>query len=186
MAKLLTFLLFLLVTTSFGQTDNKQNCKIEFYLLKSVKPNLDTTSKLRGSFAVSKADLEDTAFIQDHEILGYNFRKDTARSKGLNFITIQQSFEVALDVTKKINSLNISLSQGRQFALVVNGTIVYSGYFWNILSSFGCDGITAVAIGTKIDISRKLPDYDSVFNSEDPIQSKVLMNCLLKTNRLRR
>jgi hypothetical protein len=153
-------------------------------LLKSVKPNIDTTKGLRAEFCVTKFDLEDTAFINDNEILGYYFRNKTTKLNDSIIVDIKQSFEVSDKVTKRINDLKIPMGSGRQFALVVNDEIIYSGYFWNFYSSWGCNAITAFAYESKIDILRKLPDYDFAIDSNDPRRNSILFECLKKTNRL--
>lgn len=184
MTRLLTLILLLIFTNAFGQTENVQTCKVEIYLLKSVKLNLDTALKLRGPFSANVTDLADTAFIKDNEILGYTFKKDTVKLKDSFFFDNRQMIEVTSAVTERINNLKIPLCCGRQFALTVNGNIVYTGYFWNYVSSWGCYGITAFAQDTKIDILRKLPDYDFGIDSEDPRRNSILFECLKKTNRL--
>jgi hypothetical protein len=184
MTRLFTLALLLIFTNAFGQTKNGQTYKVEIYLLKSVKPNLDTALKLRGSFFANVTDLADTPFIKDNEILGYTFKRDTVKLKDSIFIDHRQMIEVTSAVTERINNLKIPLCCGRQFALTVNGNIVYTGYFWNLVSSWGCDGITAFAHDTKIDILRKLPEYDFAIDSEDPRRNSILFECLTKTNRL--
>ncbi len=184
MTRLLTFALLLIFTKVIGQTEKGQTCKVEIYLLKSVNPNLDTALELRGPFLANITDLADTAFIKDHEILGYTFKRDTIKFKDSIFIDNRQMFEVTSAVTDRINNLKIPLCCGRQFALTINGNIIYTGYFWNLVSSWGCDGITAFAHDTRIDILRKLPDYDFAIDSEDPRRNSILFDCLSKTNRL--
>ena len=184
MTRLLTLAFLLTFTKAFGQTETKQTYKLEIYLLKSVKPNLDTTIKLRDPFSANITDLADTAFIKDNEILGYTFKRDTIKFKDSILIYNKQMIEVTEAVTDRINNLKIPLCCGRQFALTVNDKIVYTGYFWNLVSSWGCDGITAFAHDTKIDILRKLPDYDFASDSEDPRRNSILFECLTKTNRL--
>lgn len=184
MIRQLTLALLLIFINSFGQIENNKTCKVEIYLLKSVKPNLDTTLKLRAPFLVNISDLADTAFIKDYEILGYTFKRDTVKFKDSILIDNRQMFEVTSSVTEKINNLKIPLYCGRQFALTVNGNIVYTGYFWNLVSSWGCDGITAFAHDTRIEILRKLPDYDFAIDSEDQRRNSILFDCLTKTNRL--
>lgn len=184
MRQLLTFLFLFVLNNVFGQLEGNQECKIEIFLLKSVKPNLDTSIRLRAAFAVERADLQDTAFIKDHEILNYTLKRDTIRFSDSVLFTSRQRFEVAKDVVNRINNLQISLCCGRQFALVVNNEIVYSGYFWNWYSSWGCAGITALAHETSIDVRKKLPDYGFTADSKDPRLNTILLDCLLKTKRL--
>ena len=169
---------------SFGQTMDKENCKIEFYLLKFIKPNLDTTNKLSAPFSVNKTDIEDKAFIKDNEIFGYFFLKDTVKFKDSSIIRTRQKFVVSTLVTTRINNLNIPLCCGKQFALVVNDVVVYTGYFWNFFSSFACDGITAFADNGRIYILKDLPEKDYAKKFQDQRQNSNLFDCLLKTNRL--
>ncbi|MBI3219869.1 MAG: hypothetical protein HYZ44_10180 [Bacteroidetes bacterium] len=175
MNKLLILFLLTVNNFSFAQGAGNQQCQIEFYLLKSVKPNKDLSKRLSAEFSVTKLDLEDTAFIRDYEIVGYHISNQTLG---------RQSFEVSELVTDRVKNLDIPLGSGRQFALVVNGEIVYAGYFWNLVSSWGCDGIAAFAMGNKIEILRKLPDINHAVNSNDPRRNATLFDCLKKTNRL--
>lgn len=184
MTRLLTFILLLIFTNSYGQTENSRSCKVEIYLLKSVKPNLNPAIKLRAPFSVNITDLADTAFIKDNEILGYSFKRDTAKFKDSIFIDNRQMIEVTSAVTDRINNLKIPLCCGRQFALTVNSNIVYTGYFWNLVSSWACVGITAFAHDTRIDILRELPDHDFAIDFKDPKRNSILIECLTKTNRL--
>jgi hypothetical protein len=184
MTGLMIFAILFFHNISFGQPDNRQPCKIEFYLLKKFKPGSDTTKKSMANFSVDMNDLADTAFIKDNEIIGYSFKTDTIKYNGKSMIATRQMFKVVASVTERINKLNLPLCCGRQFALVVNGQIVYAGYLWNLVSSFGCDGITAFAYDNRIEILRKLPDYDFSIDSNDPRRNKILFNCLTLTNRL--
>jgi hypothetical protein len=186
MSRLLAFAFLLIYNCSLGQTENKQDCKIKFYLLKTVKPNLDTTNKMRGEFSVGLSDLADTAFIEDNEIIGYTFKADTVKYNGKSIIDTRQMFKVSASVTERINKLNIPLCCGRQFALVINGQIIYGGYFWNLVSSFGCNGITAFASDRRISIMRKLPDYYFGIDSNDPRRNQILFECLNRTDRLKK
>ena len=180
----LSVFLFISCTNALGQTAHKQDCKIEFFLLKSIKPNLDTAVKLSAPFSVDLTDLADTAFIKDHEILRYTFKKDTVKTKDSSHIYTRQMFELAPGVAKRVNSLKIPLCCGRQFALVINGNIVYSGYFWNMISSWGCSGITAFVYEGRIEMLRRLPDLDFSIDSEDPRKNKLILDCLNKTHRV--
>lgn len=180
----LIVILLIISCCSFGQKTNNNNCKIEFYLLKTNKPNIDTTKVLRAEFLLSKFDLQEKPFIVDEEILGYKIKKQKVKLKETYVEDIKQSFVVTDSIIKRINDLEIPLGSGKQFALVVNGEILYSGYFWNFHSSWGCDAITAIAYDNKIEILRKLPDYDFAIDSQDPRRDSDLFDCLIKTNRL--
>ena len=185
MTRILTLIVLFFYNCSFGQTENKRDCKIEFYLLKTLKPNLDTTKELRGEFLVINNDLVDTAFVKDFEIFSYSISKDTTKSShSQNINEERHKFRVNSKATQRINNLNISLCCGRQFALVVNGQIAYAGYFWNLRSSFGSDWTTAFSYDSYIDILRKLPDYDFVIDSNDRRRNESLFKCLAETNRM--
>lgn len=184
MTRISTLFLLLPFTHAFGQTESTQACKVEIYLLKSVKPNHDTALKLTGPFSASITDLADTAFIKDHEILAYIFKSDTIKFKDSFYIDNRQIIEVTSVGTERINGLHIPLCCGIQFALTVDRNIVYTGYFWNLVSSWGCQGITAFAHDTRIDIFQKLPDLDFAIDTKGTGQNSILFECLRKTNRL--
>lgn len=182
MTKLLIIALLLFKNISYGQSDSRQSCKIEFYLLKTFKSDSSTTKGIMANFSVNKNDLADTAFIKDDEITGYSFISDTIK----NNIKTRHMFKVVDSVAGRINRLNLPLCCGRQFALIVNGEIIYAGYFWNIFSSFGCEGITAFAFNNRIDILRELPDYGSAIDVIDTRRNQILFDCLISTKRLDR
>jgi hypothetical protein len=189
---ILSFLLVCFVTQgltysfAFGQTGDKQSCRVEIYLLKRTIPNADTTEKeLSGSFNITLADLQDTAFIKDTEIISYIVQRNTAPSLPNKTARADSyGFNVTEAAIQRVNSLSIPLCCGRQFAVVANGKICYAGYFWNLVSSFGCNGITAFAFGDIINILGKLPGYDSKPGDENSRNNELLFNCLKSTNRL--
>jgi hypothetical protein len=149
MEKLLILTLLLSLSTAFGQTSNKSNCKIEFYLLKSNKPNLDIASQIKSdSFAVDKCNLADTAFITDQEIDSYSFKSDTSKFVGKVFISNRVIFQVSKIVTNRIRNLGAC----KQFALVVNDEIIYSGHFWDTNYEFICGPMKAIANDTTVDV----------------------------------
>jgi len=159
-----------------------QNCKIEFYLLKRVIVSDSINSAFMVSdFHVTIDDVEDTPFISDNEITSFFIRKDTTNFK----IRERHHFVVPNTVINRIKELNIPLCCGKQFALLVNGEIVYGGYFWNLASSFGCNGIGAFAYNNQITIYKQLPDLDRFENNvSDMRQNPNLFDCLKTTNRM--
>jgi len=173
---IINILVLLFAINGYGQT-----CKVEFYLLKRVVESVDSTGML-SNFHVTVDDLEDTAFIKDDEITSFSIKKDTIDNK----IRERHIFGVPKTVVERINKLEIPLCGGKQFALLVDGKIVYEGYFWNFYSSFGCNGIVATAFGESILIEKKLPDYGSEDNENkiDKRNNRALFDCLKSTNRM--
>jgi hypothetical protein len=173
-------ILLLLPTSnfSFAQTITNQSCKIEFYLLKSVIPNADKTTEIRAKFDATPADLEEKAFINDADIISCTVNKDTAKA-------FSMSFKVSDSAAKRIKDLDRPLCCGKQFAVVVNGKICFTGYFWNIMSSFGCDWITAITGENSIMLIPKLPpDGSSKPDVNELRENRLLLDCLASTNRL--
>jgi hypothetical protein len=176
MKKLLIPAFLFTCSLCFAQT-GASPCKVEFYLLKRVIPNSDSTKGMRAQFNVVLSDLQDTAFIKDTDIISYSISLDTTRA-ATDIVKISKSAALQLD------KLKLPLCCGQQFAIVVNRHICYAGYFWNFVSSWGCDWITAFAKGNAIAILRRLPDYNSKPGDSDARKDKVLLDCLEATNRL--
>lgn len=183
MARLSVFVLLFICKGLHAQISNSPAGKLELYFLKDRKPNLDNTKQISSEFLVTISDLADTPFIKDQEILKYIIRNDSIKDKGKTVILKNYQFKVAPSLFEKFKNENIPLCCGKQFALVVNGKIVFSGYFWNILSSFGCDAITAY-LGQEISIQRRLPDYSTTNDPNDPRANPFLINCLKSGGRL--
>ncbi|MFV0535847.1 MAG: hypothetical protein ACK5M3_00575, partial [Dysgonomonas sp.] len=88
-------------------------------------------------------------------------------------------------ITKRINKLPSTLRRGKQFALLINEEIIYTGYFWNPYSSISCDWICALSYDNTIRIMRRLPDHTKPNNMIHAENKAALINCLKETNRLR-
>jgi hypothetical protein len=176
MKKLLTFFLLLVQISVYAQSVGTQSCKVEIYLLKKITGDSSAIKGLRGEFHAELSDLQDTAFIKDAEILSYSVAKD-AHQGSVHVI------KVGKQVVDRVNNVGLPLSSGRQFAIVVNGQIAYTGYFWNFISSFGCNWVTAFAQTDVIWLVRKLPDYEFKPGDYDPRQNVLLFDCLRSTNR---
>ncbi len=183
MYKVLMFVFIMAYSSGFAQ-NSVSSGHVEFYLLKRNVSNISrATSAVKDLFKIQRGYLADTAFIKDSEI-ELMTKTDTVRNpKNKKLIQEEYLFSVPEAVVKRINSLNIPLCCGRQFVVVVNGNISYTGYFWNHFSSFGCDWITAFAYGNTIKILRKLPDYDNFPQLKDPRNEPLLIDCLKATKR---
>ncbi len=173
------------VVNACGHGGKTEKGQVEFYLLKQEIPSLDPSTGLRGAFIATQADLQDTAFIRNSEIISLRISRDTVGSKVIERHVFNVS-ESAADRIQGVagSGLDIPLCCGRQFALVVDGQIVYTGYFWNFISSFGCDAVTAFAFNGQIDVHRKLPDYGKEEGEPDSRVNQVLFDCLRSTNRM--
>ena len=207
MLKLLTILLVLPCSFLVAQSN-----KIEIYLVKS---NFPTQQGIQGYFMPRIEDLEPVPFIADAEIKGYRVIKDTFRMpvkrleltdgtvrpaasdsawmaaflhKDTATVSVVHSTHI-IDINSsawlKQKALHPSLSAGIRFALVVNHKVIYGGYFWNLVSSFGCHWVFAFELGNEIRIFREIPDYGIETKENDPRQNDLLFTCLRKTNRLK-
>ena len=182
MKTILTVIYFALYISSWGQTPQKENCKVEIYLLNKVLPGIDTIKKSCNEFFTKKQDLQDTPFIRDEEILSFSIRVDTTNAK----LKLSKSyvFQVLNTAPKKINSLEIPLFGGRQFAVIANKKIIYSGYFWNSKSTLKWNWIMAYADENWIIVEHTWPAEENVIEQDDKRSNPFLLECLKKTGRL--
>ena len=177
--KIIKIFILSIVSLIFTINGYGQSCKIEFYLLK--KEIARDSTNLMTNFSATIEDLENEPFITNNEIISFSIINHTTDNR----IVESHFFEVSESVTMRIKELKIPLCCGKPFALLVNGSIAYTGYFWNFYSSFGCDGICAVAGGDTILIERKLPDYGLEDGVLDKRQDSDLFDCLKATNRMK-
>jgi len=160
-----------------------QECKIEFYLVKRIS---HTFHYHRGEvFKPLKEDLGDSILINDTELKNYLIKADTFKIHD-TIVLIQDHHSIILDsnAIKRLKDSTPSICCGVPFAILVDGQIIYRGYFWNSFSSFGSDWITVFISENRLDILRKLPDMSSRDLINDPREDKLLFDCLKKTDRL--
>lgn len=95
----------------------KEEPVIEIYLLKSKVNEL-----IEEDFNVELEDLMDEPFIINSEIKGLDIRNN----------------QLILDsaAVKKVDNLEIDLSNGVPFVIMTDDEIVFKGRFWSVLSSF--------------------------------------------------
>lgn len=140
--------------------------KIEIYLLN----NFVQTEKESKEFWIDSTDLEQEPIVSDSQIWGY----DTL------------TYEIFIDtvVCKKFRNLKPALPIGIQFALTVDKMPIITGYFWNPVSSFGCDWymIPNICSG-RLKIYKGEPEH---LNNDLPElrNSPKLINTVIQTNRL--
>lgn len=177
----LTVLFYSTVIVVYGQEVHTP--KIEIYLLKPSA--FDSLPMEDFYFEPNKNDIVDTPIIKDQEILAYNFKKNENDEVSYSYIDIKEG------AVTKIVELPIDLSHGRRFALTVNGLPVFGGYFWNGLSSFGCNWIAVVVFRdkerqTKLGLGKGV-GYSKVFSEarKDPRGKADLLNAFNKSGRLR-
>jgi len=211
MGRLLFGLILIFTIKGYGQT-----CKVEFYLLKSEIRSFESyvsmayfqsvdTISVVSNFLVTRDNLEDTPIVTNDEIISFSIRKDTLifiqpdvwfhnEESGMYHPNVKKVreqfvFNVSKAVVDRINELEIPLCCGRQFALLVNDNIVYGGYFWNLRSSFGCNGIVSFAYNEEITVEKKLlqfsyrDDIDEVTDLK--LKNPILFECLKSTGRMK-
>jgi len=161
----------------FGQRKNTGNCKIEIYLLNKRINGIDSIYKMSGEFKVTKEDLQDTPFIKNSEIISYTIRKFKEKKRKIEHHHILLSSSV----NEKIKALGeISLCCGLKYALVVNDSIAYGGYFWNPISSWGANAIISYLHPGNLSFVYMYKKK----NKKDPRYNVKLMECLKKSQRL--
>jgi hypothetical protein len=116
-------------TSVFGQIAAQGSNEI--YL---VKDNINRPPS--SNFAPTKEDLEDTAFINDQEIIMYRFDKfKTKRYKGIRQVRKIHTIKTSIPLTDKIDNNELQRTGSRKFVLMLNNEIVYWGYLSSTLSS---------------------------------------------------
>lgn len=122
MQKHLKITLFLLI--GINQTILSQG--LEIYQVKNVYPNFSEDVECHYCSILKAEDLFDTPLISEKDIVKFNWET--------------QKIELTEEAQKKINELKIPL-QGLPVAFTINREIIYVFWFWNEISSFGCDRI---------------------------------------------
>jgi hypothetical protein len=109
--------------TSLRDTASIVTGKVEFFILKSF----DKVEK--GCLIVdSSIVLSSEPLLNYSDIISYNASTFT--------------FKITKEASVKLKPLKNPPVSGVPFALVVNNTVVYTGYFWPVYSSYVCDAIT--------------------------------------------
>ncbi len=157
-----------LITTCLWSSQ-QEGPKVEIYLLKNRIPSIDNENW--PSFAVrhfyaTKNDIQDSAFISDTEILGYD--------------TTLKNIRINKSAALKIASLEPEIPKGIQFVLTVNKEPILNGYFINRLTP---EPVISYMImnwnDTLCHIDRLLPGLDI-----DDRKNKNLIEAFKSTNRL--
>ena len=171
--------LLLLSLNLFGQ-DSKP--KIEIYLVDEL-PGHEAVENQSKYFLPTISDLKETAFIEDTEIEAYEIINDSSSKNNGGtdyYLLLSKSGQEKLHNLKEI-----PLCCGQRFAIVVNGQPIYGGYFWNAVSSFGCDWVTIIALAfDKLPIEGGLPHSYFTDKHSDPRGDLTLINAFKITGRL--
>lgn len=122
MQKYLKITIFLLI----GITQTIASQGLEVYQVKNIYPNFSQDVECHYCSTPKKEDLFDTPLISEKNIVKFNWET--------------QKIELTEDAQNKINELEIPL-QGLPVAFTINREIIYVFWFWNEISSFGCDRI---------------------------------------------
>jgi hypothetical protein len=119
----LWFLFGVIFITSCDLTDNGPypNGRVDIYLLKSwqLKAN---------SFQIQEKDIE----MEVEPLVSYN--------ELLQYDQKEYAFKLSESARQRINNLE-SFGHGKPFAVTVNDSVVYTGYFWASFSSALCDWV---------------------------------------------
>ena len=176
----LTLFMGLTWNAVFAQTTS--DCRVDIYLVKKFIPCWDSTSKRIMPFTVTLNDLQDTAFIKNEEIISYTFKKFKQKvRKGRKVSVKLHSIQTSSSLNKRIDSLHLSLfGCAKQFAIVCDGSIVYSGCLNNRLSSW----VPPTVFATGRDNELTLNLWLSVAPN-DPRENQTLFNCLKKSGRFK-
>lgn len=143
-----------------------QNLGLEIYLVKHSFPDF-TKERVEDycyyCFDPQKKDLFDTPLIKQNEIEYFDWDN--------------QQIKLTNSGLKKIDSLKIPL-QGLAVAMVLNGEPIYGFWFWNAVSSFGCDRVCAYP---KLDFKIEFGLPSNNTKGKDPRFNPILQDHLIKT-----
>jgi hypothetical protein len=112
---------------------------IAFYTLKEL-------STLGQGFAIdeSRVKIGNELLIEYDDLISYNVSTHT--------------FTISDALAKKMNGIKLENPYYQKpFALAIGKEIVYTGYFWSLLSSLSCDWITASPLGDQLIIMLGYP-----------------------------
>lgn len=173
-------LLCLLYCIAHGQ--HNSGCRIDIFLVKNYINCWDSSSKKITPFTVALDDLEEKAFIRDEEITSYTFKKFKQKVGKWKKVTAKlHSFHTAVSLNGRIDSLHLSLfGCAKQFAIVCNGEIIYSGCLNSHLSSWAPPTVFATGRDNEFTLN-----FWPGGGGSDPRENQKLINCLRKTGRFR-
>jgi hypothetical protein len=116
-------LIFILI---LGNCQNLISQNLEIYQVKQQYPDsyVENKPKCYYCFKPTVDQLYEKPLISENDIVNYNWET--------------QTIKLTEEAQKKINELSIPL-QGLAVAIRINKEVIYGFWFWNEISSFGCD-----------------------------------------------
>jgi hypothetical protein len=157
----------------FGLVSCKDNdlnhSKLEIYLLKSYQKT-NNSSQISTESLV----LNDTALIKDSEIYSYNMSTYT--------------FKIAENKAKWLGDFQNNKTHGRAFAVTIDKTVIYTGYFWASYSSAGVDWVVIDPLNlsgrNELTVRLGYPGLIAGISIPDLRNDSRIIDVLSKTNRL--
>lgn len=145
---------------------NAQDNGLEFYIVNHSYPDLTEETAVKNCyycFKPKKSDLVGVPIVTQNDIEFFDWDR--------------QQIKLTDSGIKKLDSLNIPL-QGLAIALTINKEPIYGLWFWNEISSFGCD---ATCTFPRIDFKIKFGMPFRNRQGTDPRYNNDLLEHLLKT-----
>ena len=166
-------LFILIITASLGLISCKENdsnhSKIEIYLLKSYQ-------KANNSYQITTESLvlNDTALIKDSEIYSYNKTNYT--------------FKISEIKAKWLSDFEKNEIHGKAFAVTIDKTVIYTGYFWASFSSSSVDWVVIDPLNysgqNQLVVQIGYPGLFPGMSIPDLRNDNRIIDLLSKTNRL--
>jgi hypothetical protein len=155
---------FLIILTS---CEKDSGYGLEIYLLKDYQKVTSSSEIIIGSETLFK-----NPIICYNEIISYD--------------STDHYFQIETTKAQELNHQNWSV-QGTAFALTINKSIIYSGYFMPSYSSLGLDWISIdpLSIDSKIRVSLGYPGDWSQLANRDPRNDYRIISLLKKDNKLK-
>jgi hypothetical protein len=166
-------LIILIITASLGlvscKDNDSNNSKIEIYLLKSYQ-KINTSSQISTESIV----LNDMALIKDSEIYSYNKTNYT--------------FKISENKAKWLNDFQQNKTHGKAFAVTIDKTVIYTGYFWASFSSASVDWVVIDPLNlsgkNELTVEIGYPGLFPGMSIPDLRNDNRIIDLMSKTNRL--
>lgn len=155
-----------ILTGSCQKVENDLDKTIAFYNLKKF----DTSGP---GFAINESTAEagNELLIAYDDIIAYNSRSHA-------FI-IREALSREIDVSATHRGY-----YQKPFALAIGKEIIYTGYFWSLISSTGCDWLVALPLGQELKIFSGYPGFSPDQQIPDRRNDPRLLEILKKDGKL--
>ncbi|BDD03909.1 hypothetical protein [Aureibacter tunicatorum] len=118
-------LILSILIMGLGQAPKKDN-GLEIYQVKKRIPIFSTKPECYYCLDIKTEDLFDKPILTELDFIEFDFTN--------------QQIKLTEEGRKKLKNIEIPL-EGLPVAMLLNGEIIYGFWFWNIISSFGCDRV---------------------------------------------